>query len=96
MYLNRVINTKLKVNAALLAMKAGKIPDDEPLKKPPVFTRKVPSKGPPKKKAVIRKVSIASATGGPLTRRRGRPFGSLGKTKRDAMTPGNLLEEVGF
>ncbi len=81
----------------MLAKGVGKNPDDESMKKPPVFTRKVPSKSPPaKKKVVIRKVSIATRGGGPLTRRPGRPVGSLGKTKRDAMAPANLLEELGF
>ena len=95
-YLNKVIKTKAKLNIDMLAKGVGKNPVDEPMKKPPVFTRKVPSKGPPaKKKVVIRKVSIATR-GGPLTRRPGRPVGSVGKTKRDAMAPANLLEEVGF
>ena len=95
--MNRVIKTKLKVNAALLGKGVGKNPDEEPVKKPPTVSRKVPSKGPPaKKKVVIRKVSIASGAGGPLTRRRGRPVGSMGKAKRDVVAPMNLLDELGF
>jgi hypothetical protein len=96
-FLNMLDAHKLKVDAALLGVGVGKNPNDEPVKAPPVFSRKVPSKGPPvKKKIVIRKVSIASGAGGPLTRRAGRPAGSLGKAKRDAMAPGSLLAELGF
>ena len=95
-YLNKVIKTKAKMNVAMLAKGVGKNPVDEPMAAPPAFSRKVPSKPPPKKKVVvIRKVSMATRGGGPLTRRPRKPVGSLGKAKRD-MGPANLLEELGF
>jgi hypothetical protein len=93
---------KVTLNAGKIANVIGKDPDEDvpliQIGQPRGRPRKVPSAGPPgKKKVVIRKVKIASQPkGGPTTKRRGRPPGSLGKAKRDVMIEQNLLDELGY
>jgi len=92
---------KVTLNAGKLAGGIGKDPDDDvpliQIGQPRGRPRKVPSAPPPRKKVVIRKVTIASQKGdGPSVKRRGRPPGSLGKAKRSVMVQQNLLGELGF